>query len=195
MAISTKYFYIFFILFPILQAMRPIVIACLIGVFLGAVYVVYIQYPKIVISTMRTFTTQRFNQFNLSFPNSLLFGGRGIFVFIPKLLLTFGGAKSCFGWLSAVATNSASFPSGGVITSHTAIFYPRLSSIGFAKRNIEFLVTMLANKFNSIFSHSLYYIIFSKYFEIAKKRIEQAQMQPQLFTEPKQSEKQEELMS
>ena len=33
-----------------------------------------------------------------------------------------------------------------------------------------------------------------KYFEIAKKRIAQAEMQPQLFTEKKQQEKQEELM-
>lgn len=143
-----------------------------------SVDMVYIENSNICITAPRTFPTKCLDKFNLSFPYPALV--RHTAIFIPVLSLAIRVTKLCTRWLSTLGAVSRISPSCGVITSHAAILYASLAAVGFAERNIKFLMTMLASKCNSVFSHNSIIPQYSIYFAIAQRRIAAAQMQERL---------------
>jgi len=179
MTISTQYFKIIFIGFPISKSARPVINPFLWRKFCALIDVMNIQYTNIIITAFNTFTAKRFYKFDFAFPVTLFFA-QVIAVFIPEVFLTFFATKFSFCWISAVMAFSITPPASSMIAGRTAIFNPCLAPISFAKRNIKTLLAILANKCYSVFSHSNIISQLPIYYAIAEKRIKDAQQQMRL---------------
>lgn len=151
--ISAKYFEVSFVSLPIGKPARPVVNAFCGRNFRFLLDMVNVKNSNIGYSATNTLTPKRLDKLNFSLPISALLL-KIVSVFVPVILLTIRRTKLCFRRLSAVVASSILTPSSGMVTSKTAIFHTRFSSICFAKRNVKRLIAMLTNKSYSIFSHT-----------------------------------------
>ena len=189
MTISTKNFQVILISFPVYKAAAPSILSVFGGYFLGLVNMIYVQNTNVVITTLYALTAELCNECLLSVPYFLFafFFALTISV-VPIGYSAFIRTKSSASRFAAVGTLSRPSPPIFEIAIHrtidrlftglllvkslTALFtYSRLASfwaVGW-QSSLSFIPRYFIN--------SSYYTIAIKYFDIAVKRISEAQLQ------------------
>ena len=136
------------------------------------------QYANIIDTTPRALSAKSLDDFNLALPVASLLV-YFVSMSIPVLLLAFWATKTCGSRISTLNTRIIVIPAMSLIAVHTTI----LCTFGPIGRNIKRLFAMLTYKRNlSILSHTwiiqpLWAIVKPGYFDIAKSRIEKAQLE------------------
>lgn len=180
MTICTQNFKIPFISFPIFETARPGISPFLWGKFGALIDMVYVKNSKIIISAVRTFSTQGLDKFNLTFPITALLL-KFITLFIPITLLTFWCAKLCYGWLAAIEASTSCPPSFGHVAIPRAIF--SIAKSNTTRARLKMITTMFTIFNNGCFLHNSIIPQLPINYAIAERRIALAPMQPNLFQE------------
>jgi hypothetical protein len=187
MTISTQNFEIPFIVFPVFETKCPIVLAFGRSKFCALVNMINIKNPNIAVPAFSTFSAKLSDKFDFTLPDASLFL-KFISLFIPEILLAFWGTKLSLSWLTTIMAFACVPPPSSMVARYAAILHTSLTTIGFAEGHIKFISTMLTGKCYSMFFHSISIPqlpinskIERKYYDIAEKRIREAQQQPLLF--------------
>lgn len=168
--------------FPVLKARPPVVLPFSLKKLGARVYVVDVEAAEIIKPASLTLPAKGIEKFNLSLPISGAFA-KLIIVLVPKVLLATRGAKLVFASFPTLFAFPAIAPSGREVAVSTAILSRSILQtilVGF-----EWLRTVAASDCYGCFLH-LRNIASNKAndnFDIACKRIEDAQRQGDLFIE------------
>ena len=192
MTICTQQSEVSFVSCPISKTTMPSPLAFFRPFFLCAVNMVDVQYAGIVYSAFAAFSAKLVNQCQFTFPITLSFM-LSITLTIPICFSTNRITESCIGFFLALAAIPVMFPPVGKIASRTAILSCSIpKSIGMYGCRFP---AVLTDNDGWFCSHSCIITIHRtcselKYFDIACRRIEEANGKGSLFedVEPAQAE-------
>ena len=163
MAISAQQLKVSSVGRPVLKTPRPHVLPVFGANFFGRVYVINVQRPIVIKAAASALTAELLDerQFALPIPRVLVYS---VSVFVPKSTHAFVGAKSI----------SALFPAGFA----RSVFAPPMRKV--AGLAAKFGAFVFGDRVRAVGAR-IHGAIITKYFDIACRRIEDAQRQQRLF--------------
>ena len=185
-AVSTKKPKVSFVGFPVFKSINPVSRLFSFKNLCGRVYMVNVENPVVCFSTNNAFPPKFINKGKFLFPISRLFVNSKT-VFVPIVLPAIFIAKSIFAFFPAVFAWLLFTPSVGQVTRLSAKLPS--SILNSVSMYLESVSTVFARSFNLCFLAHIYLLsrfvnCITKYFDIACKRIEDAQRQVDLFIAP-----------
>ena len=148
--------------------------------FAGPVDVVYVENPEVRLSALHASAAEAFDKSHLPLPVSRMFV-RSESVGIPVVAAALVRAKAMLALLSASLARGGALPSGGEVAVPSTVF--RGAIFDSVRVRLKRIGAMGAMDFNAALFHNAIISRKSepKYFDIACRRIEDAQRQSRMF--------------